>query len=165
MDSRERTPHDGMPDQDHISTRTLQDRELVLKFVCPKPHPIHKVPSYYFRMVQADSREELGSINLRVGFSSHIELYAGHAGYTVHPAHRGHKDAARSLRLLISLARDLQLDPLWITCDPDNQGSRRSCELAGAKFIEIIDVPESCIIHRNGHKQKCRYQLDLPAAD
>jgi predicted acetyltransferase len=139
-----------------FASRILEDAELVLEFVRLSPHPVHKVPTYYFRMMQAFSREKLGAINLRVGFNSHIELYAGHVGYTVHPAHRGHKYAARSLRLLISLARELRLDPLWITCDPENIASRRSCELAGARFVEIISVPETCMIHRTGHKQKCR---------
>jgi hypothetical protein len=60
-----------------------------------------------------------------------------------------------------STRRDLRLDPLCITCDPDNAASRRTCELARAVFVEIVDVPETCIIHRTGHKKKCRYWLEL----
>ena len=56
---------------------------------------------------------------------------------------------------------EFNLDPLWITCDPENIASRRTLELAGAKFVEIVDVPENCIIHRNGHPRKCRYRLSL----
>jgi tagatose 1,6-diphosphate aldolase len=153
------------PNEDHFASRTFQDGELALEFVRFAPHLVHKVPTYYFRMVQADSREELGGIDLRVGFNSHIQLYAGHVGYAVQPAHRGHKYAARSIRLLLSVARELRLDPLWITCDPENMGSRRSCELAGAKFIQTVDVPVTCVIHRSGHKQKCRYRLDLYPVD
>jgi len=54
------------------------------------------------------------------------------------------------------------LDPLWITCDPENVASQRTLELAGAEFVEIVDVPEHCIIHRKGHPRKCRYRLPLP---
>jgi tagatose 1,6-diphosphate aldolase len=143
----------------------LKHDELVLELTDFATHSIHKVPTYYFCMVNAGSGEELGAINLRVGSTSHIELYAGHVGYTVHSAHRGHRYAARSLRLLTPFASKLGLDPLWITCDPDNIPSRRSCELAGARFFEIVDVPESCVIHRNGHKQKCRYRLDIAGID
>ena len=139
----------------------LKDAELVLELANFAPHPLHKVPTYYFRMVHADSGEELGAINLRVGSTPHVELYAGHVGYGVHPAHRGHRYAARSLRLLIPVASKFGLNPLWITCDPDNIASRRSCELAGAQFVQILDVPENCVIHRHGHKQKCRYRLDI----
>jgi predicted acetyltransferase len=70
--------------------------------------------------------------------------------------------AARATRLLMpSLARKYGLNPLWLTCDPDNLASRRSCERACAKLVEIVDVPEGCIIHRSGHPGKCRYRLDL----
>jgi len=143
----------------------LKDNELVLELVDFTPHPIHKVPTYYFRMVHVDSGEELGTINLRVGSSSQVELYAGNVGYTVHPAHRGNRYAARSLQLLTSVASKLGFTPLWITCDPENIGSRRSCEVAGAQFVEIVAVPESCVIHRVGHKQKCRYRLQIGGID
>jgi predicted acetyltransferase len=119
-----------------LTSKVLQDGDLVLELLDYVPHAVYKVPTYRFRMVEAHSGEELGSINLRVGSNPHIELYAGHTGFTVHSAHRGHRYAARSLRLLIPLAPALGIDPLWITCNPDNIGSRRSCELAGAKFIE-----------------------------
>ena len=78
----------------------------------------------------------------------------------VHSPHRGHRYAARSLRLLIPLARELGIAPLWITCDPENAASRRSAERAGATLAEIIDLPPTCVIARNGHPRKCRYRLD-----
>jgi tagatose 1,6-diphosphate aldolase len=113
-------------------------------------------------MVHATTAEELGAIRLRAGWTRHIELYAGHIGYAVHEVHRGHRYASRSVRLLMPLARGLGLDPLWITCDPENAASRRSLELAGARFVEIVNVPEDCIIYKSGHPQKCRYRLALP---
>jgi predicted acetyltransferase len=112
-------------------------------------------------MVHAATAEELGGINLRIDSSPHIERYAGHIGYTVHPAHRGQRYAARSLRLIAPIARQLHINPLWITCDPENASSRRSAELAGAEFVEIVDVPANCIIHQTGHRRKCRYRLDV----
>lgn len=138
-----------------------QDNDLSLELIEVKPHPAHKVPTYFFRMVHTISTEELGSISLRTVSNPHIELYAGHIGYGVHPHHRGKHYASRAIRRLIPLARQLNLNPLWITCDPENTASRRSCELAGAEFIEIVDVPITCIIHQSGHPRKCRYRLTL----
>jgi len=149
---------------DCLAGHVLEDKDLALEFLECAEHPVHRVPAYYFRMIHARSGEEVGSINLRVASTLHIELYAGHVGYGVHPAQRGHRYAARALRLLIPLAREHGLNSLWITCDPENIASRRSCEIAGAEFVEIVDVPETCIIHRSGHKQKCRYRLDLRSA-
>jgi len=142
-----------------IEPGKLKDGELELRMAGFGPHPVHKVPAYDFRMVHAASEAELGGIRLRVGSTPHLELYAGHIGYTVHPAHRGHRYAARSVRLLVPLARRLGLDPLWITCDPDNLASRRCLELAGARFVEMVNVPADCIIHKSGHPVKCRYRL------
>jgi len=139
----------------------LRDDELVLELIGLEPHAVHKVPTYFFRMVHAESKEELGGINLRTETTSHIEFYAGHVGFGVHAAHRGHRYAARAVKLLLPVAVRLGLDPLWITCDPDNVASRRSCELAGAQFVEIVEVPANCIIHRSGHKQKCRYRIEV----
>lgn len=135
--------------------------DLCLRFVDLAPHPVHKVPAYCFQMIHRQTGEHLGDINRRIGSSPHIELYAGHIGYSVNAIHRGHRYAARSLRLLAPVARQLHFDVLWITCDPENLSSRRSAELAGAEFVEIVDVPENCIINQNGHKRKCRYRLDL----
>ena len=133
------------------------DLRLVLSDIVP--HIYHKVPTYFFRMISSPSGAEVGNINLRVGSTSHIELYAGHVGYGVHQAFRGRRYATRSVGLLVPLARRVGLDPLWVTCDPDNIASRRSLELAGAEFVEIIDVPEDCGIFQNGHPRKCRYRL------
>jgi tagatose 1,6-diphosphate aldolase len=94
-----------------------------------------------------------------VGSTPHIELYAGHIGYAVHDIHRGHRYAARSVRLLIPYARRLGIEPLWITCDPENLASRRTLEIAGAQFVEIVDVPADCIIYQSGHPRKCRYRI------
>lgn len=145
----------GMPDPG-----LLVDGDLSLELAEIALHPAHKVLTYFFRIVHKDAGEELGRINLRAETNPHIALYAGHIGYSVHPQYRGHSYAARSLRLLLPFARKLGINPIWITCNPENTASRRSCELAGAKFVEVVDVPEECIIHRDGHTRKCRYRLD-----
>jgi tagatose 1,6-diphosphate aldolase len=111
-------------------------------------------------MIHAVTAEELGTIRLRVGSTTHIERYAGHIGYAVHPPHRGHHYAARSVRLLLPFGQSLGLTPLWITCDPENLASRRTLEFAGAQFVEIVDVPADCVIFQTGHPQKCRYRLE-----
>ena len=112
-------------------------------------------------MTLVGSLEEVGRIDLRVGNTRHIVMYAGHIGYRVHPKYRGNHYAARSCRLLIPLARHHGLNPLWITANPDNYASRRSCELAGAVFVEIVDLPWDTDMYQMGDRQKCRYRLDL----
>ena len=141
-----------------------QDGDLQLELASFALDPVHKAPTYRFRMVHTATAEELGAIRLRVGSTPHIELYAGHVGYNVHEPHRGHRYAVRSLLLLIPFARRLGLNPLWITCDPENSASRRCLEIAGTHFVEVVNVPEDCVIHQSGHPQKCRYRLTVGSA-
>jgi predicted acetyltransferase len=138
----------------------LRHGDLELRFSDFSVHSFHRVPAYSFRMLSQYSGQELGTINLRIGATTHIEQYAGHIGYGVHPAHRGHHYAARSVVLLLPLARRCGIDPVWITCDPENIASRKTLEIAGAEFVEIVDVPPNCGIRRFGGKmRKCRYRL------
>jgi hypothetical protein len=58
------------------------------------PHPVHKVPTYFFRMVHATSGAPMGTINLRIGNNAHLQLYAGHVGYFVDVAHQGNRYAS-----------------------------------------------------------------------
>jgi predicted acetyltransferase len=148
-------------DLGRLSELIVLDEDLMLEPGELTPHPIHKVPTCFLRMVHARSRAPMGSINLRIGNSAHLQLYAGHVGYFVDEAYRGNRYASRALRLLMPMARELGLDPLWVTCDPENIASRRTCELAGARLVEIVDVSEACIIRRSGHPRKCRYLLEL----
>jgi predicted acetyltransferase len=137
----------------------LRDHELTLAFISFSPHQFHDVPAYHFRMVHAETAEEMGQINLRAETNHIIERYAGHIGYSVHEARRGHHYAARAVRLLMPFARQIGINPLWITCDPDNAASRRTCEIADAEFIEIVDLPPEYPGHALGQRQKCRYRL------
>ena len=116
------------------------------------------VPAYRFAMSVGD--QNVGRIELRLGTTDFMVRFGGQVGYSVAQGYRGHRYAARSLRLLVPLARRHGFSALWITCDPQNLASRRSCEIAGAQFVEIVDLPEDCDMYRRGDRQKCRYRLD-----
>ena len=146
-----------------IEPGKLQDRELLLaldRYLKIDPEPEREgAPTYYFNMVREGSSIVVGSISLRIGNPDRLVLYRGHIGYSVKPEYRGHHFAARSVRLLIPLAAVHKLNPIWITCDPDNFASRRTCELVGAEFVEIIDIPPEEDLYHGGIRQKCRYRL------
>jgi arginase family enzyme/predicted acetyltransferase len=137
------------------------DLELVLAERLPANPSRKHVPVYKFKMVPVDGGEAFGQIDLRIGNPFHLVLYGGHIGYGVGPAHRGHHYAARACRLLMPLARRHGLHTLWITCNPENSASRRTCELAGAEFVEIADLPPESDMYERGERRKCRYRLDL----
>lgn len=138
----------------------LSDGELELVLVERRPGDLSRayVPSYIFELRVDGVRA--GDIDFRAGKTLDIEQYGGHFGYEVEPAFRGHHYAERAVRLLLPLARSHGLRTIWITCNPDNFASRRTCERLGAEFVEIVDMPHIDRYADSG-REKCRYRLDL----
>ena len=135
------------------------------------PDPLMgRVPQYHFWMRLREPFATipgsapirvLGGIGLRVGSTPAVERYYGHLGYHVFPPARGRHYAERACRLLLPLARLHGVNPLWITCNPDNLASRTTCERLGAVFEEVVPVPQSDPLYLRGEHYKCRYRLTL----
>jgi tagatose 1,6-diphosphate aldolase len=139
----------------------LADAELELVLISREPgDPLRsRVPAYNFEMRVGGER--VGTISLRLGHTEFIEKYAGHIGYGVDLAHRGHHYAARACKLLFPIAKQHGFHVLWITCNPENVASRRTCERAGGQLIDIVDLPPDTEMYREGERQKCRYRVVL----
>ena len=122
------------------------------------------VPAYHFWMRIIDAYPAVrmaGGIGLRIGATPEIELYSGNIGYHVYPPARGQHYAERACRLLLPLAKRHGMEMLWITCNPDNIASRRTCERLGAKLVDIIPIPLEHPFRKRGETAKCRYLIDL----
>jgi predicted acetyltransferase len=119
------------------------------------------VPEYRFEIRLTGEPEPIGRVSLRVGNTRHLVLYGGHIGYGVDEAYRGHRYAAKACNLIRQVALDYGFKTLWITCNPDNRASRRTCEILDCEFIEIVDLPENTDMYQEGERQKCRYRWDL----
>jgi len=135
------------------------DLRLVLKERAPGDPERGWAPAYRFAIEVEGAA--VGSIELRLGATDFMVRFAGQVAYEVLAPHRGHRHAARALSLLPPLARAHGFDALWITCNPDNHASRRTCELAGAELVEIVDLPTDCDMYAEGERSKCRYRLAL----
>jgi tagatose 1,6-diphosphate aldolase len=144
----------------------LVDGELELILVATKhADPVKGwVPAYSFEMRDRERNASVGNVALRIGEAQTLVLYAGHVAYNVVPEARGRRFAARSLRLLLPLARRHGLKQIWITMNPDNHASRRSAEIAGAEFVETVDLPETNDMYADGDRQKMRYRLIVDAS-
>jgi len=123
-----------------------------------------KIPSYHFWMRLNGENPPIriaGGIGLRIGDTANLRNYIGHVGYNVYPPARGRHLAERATRLLFPLARQHGLQTLWITCNPDNIASKRTCERLGARYVNTVDVPPDNELHARGEVRKCRYRIDL----
>ncbi|MCY3772732.1 MAG: GNAT family N-acetyltransferase [Gemmatimonadetes bacterium] len=147
------------------------DLRLLLRRTLPGDARQGIVPEYIFDMVRMDGLDcpdsmdrpasVMGRLSLRIGHTEHIEMYAGHVGYSVDPPFRGRRLAARSCLLILPLARAHGINPLWITCNPENTASRKTCEIIGSTLIETVPIPPSDPLYRWDTKWKCRYRVDL----
>jgi len=102
-----------------------------------------------------------GSIGVRIGNTPEIELYSGHIGYHVYPTARGRHFAERACRLVVPIMKFHGLSPVWITCNPDNLASRRTCERLGTRYVDTVDLPFTHAFYARGERQKCRYRWDI----
>jgi predicted acetyltransferase len=136
------------------------DLELVLVERKPVSDPDSGIPGYSFLMRNPASGAEMGRIKLRAGYTENIRLYRGNIGFTVFEAFRGHRYSARSCGLLAPLIKSLDLDPIWLTCNVDNPGSRKIIESIGAEYVDTTVIPDGSALIRyypEGARRKLRF--------
>ncbi len=117
------------------------------------------VPAYYFDVCLMNGTP-VGFCDLRIGHNEKLYI-GGNIGYTVHEPYRGHRYAAKACQLLFRLAKKHGLDYLYITCDPANAASERTCMLAGGTFVEETDIPEDNEMYAEGKRRVKVFQFDL----
>jgi predicted acetyltransferase len=78
-----------------------------------------------------DGVQYLGRIAVRHRLSPSLRRAGGHIGYDVPPSARRRGHATAMLRSVLPVAHALGLDPVLLTCDPANLGSRTVIERNG----------------------------------
>lgn len=145
-----------------LDTSDLKTEEISLRLDHTFPgDPVKKwVPAYYFDILD-HSGQKLGFCDLRIGHNEGL-YYGGNIGYTVDEPYRGHHYAAKACKLLFKLARRHELGYLFITTQPTNLPSRRTCELLGGELLEIAELPADNDMRVNdGHTHECIYRFEL----
>jgi predicted acetyltransferase len=117
-----------------------------------------EVPRLPSRLFWLDDGEFCGVINLRFVAGSDLlpDYVSGHIGYAVVPWKQLRGYATRALALMLPVAREVGLRRVEITCDHDNEPSRRVIENNGGVFVATRPVP--------GGPEKLVFRIDLAAA-
>ncbi len=144
-----------------LDTDFLQNGEiqLVLEKTVNGDTERNWVPAYHFAICDLNGTK-IGMCDLRVGYNDNL-YFGGHIGYTVFPEYRGNHYAGKACLLLFQLARKHGMEYLYITCNPDNYASKKTCEYAGGSLLETAVLPEGNDMRDNGALEKCIYEFDL----
>jgi predicted acetyltransferase len=105
-------------------TRQLRDQALP-----DTPRPAGHVPCSTLWWVSGDGY--LGRLAIRHRLTRRLLDYGGHIGYDVRPAARRRGHATAMLASALPVTRSLGIDPVLVTCDEDNTGSRKVIEANG----------------------------------
>ncbi|HLU22698.1 MAG TPA: GNAT family N-acetyltransferase [Bacillaceae bacterium] len=137
----------------------IKGEEIDLHLVKTVPGNKEKnwVPAYQFNISLPGLLKPIGKIDIRIGYNENL-YYGGHIGYSVNEDYRGNYYAAKAVLLLRKVAKAHKMEKLFITCNPDNIASRKTCEYVGANLLEIVDVPEDNDMYQRGEKEKCIYE-------
>ena len=140
----------------------LTDGEIDLKIIEKIPSNEEKayVPAYKYRITLHDSDDSIGTIDFRVGYNENL-YYVGNIGYAIKEANRGNKYASKACKIIKIVAITHGMNRIIITCNPENFPSRRTCEKAGLKLKEIVELPSYTQLYQEGERQVCIYEWSL----
>ena len=91
--------------------------------------PPGHVPCTTWWWVEGDTY--LGRIALRHQLNANLLEVGGHIGYDVRPTARRRGHATAMLGAVLPIAHSMGIDPVLVTCDNDNEPSRRTIEHYG----------------------------------
>ena len=144
-----------------LDTAFLRNEEiqLILEKTVDGDEERNWVPAYHFSISNLDGTK-MGVCDLRIGYNDNL-YFGGHIGYRIFPEYRGNHYAGKACLLLFHLARKHNMKYSYITCNPDNFASRKTCEYASGKLLEIVELPEGNDMRDDGEFEKCIYEFTL----
>ncbi len=102
----------------------------------------------FFWITDGDPEEVIGFLAIRHTLNDFLLEEGGHIGYSVRPSRRGEGHATRALALALDRAAELGIDRVLVTCDDDNEPSRRTIERNGG-------------VYEDTRNRKMRHWIDL----
>lgn len=92
--------------------------------------------TYFWIAADAGAADDdlVGFLHLRHTLNAWLLEQGGHIGYSVRPGARRRGHAVRALALGVQAAGRLGIERVLVTCDHDNEASRRTIEAGGGRL-------------------------------
>lgn len=126
---------------DWLEANTLAEQGLNL--------PAGYVPAIQYVSFDTTGKA-LGFLHLRLRLSEQLREEGGHIGYSIRPSQRRKGYAKYQLRAGLKEAASKQLDRVLVTCDSDNEGSRRTILSCGGRLEDCRNGVERYWITTQG---------------
>ena len=139
----------GLRNAEKIKTWIEHCRLMENKETVPNPD---WVEAEQYMLVKKGEHRILGMINFRHYLNDYLMKIGGHLGYEVRPSERGKGYAKTMLLLCLEKCREYDLDKALVTCDDDNEASKRTILACGGVFDGIT---------KDGSKNVERYWITL----
>ena len=127
------------------------------KALTEKMYGENNVPSDVFLAVRESDNRVVGIIDCRYVLSDFLLKYGGTTGYTVRRDERRKGYAAEMLRQVCGIAREHGAERVLVTCDRENEASRRTILRCGGVLEN--EVPDDVGMGWSGTLQ--RYWIEL----
>ena len=130
---------------------------------------VEDIPAFYsslqvrqlvYQVMLREHNIVVGNCELRVGENLGT-LYAGNIWYEIFPAYRGNHYAQKACLLLFSVARNMGMEKLLISCLPDNIASQKTCLRLSPTDSAQIPLPPWHDLYSEKHRSVMQFAFRL----
>lgn len=115
----------------------------------PSTIPEGRVQLTQYMLLREEDQKIVGMINIRHYLNAYLERYGGHIGASIAPSERNKGYATQMLKMALSKCRGIGIDKVLVTCNSDNEGSRRLILKNGGIYESVVyDTDEGVYVER-----------------
>jgi len=118
------------------------------------------IPLYYYAIYLNSIFSTIGKISIRIGHNEHAYIN-GNIGYEIDEPFRGNGYAKMAVMMTYPIARYHGMTHLIISCDEDNDASKRVINKLGGVYLETIFPPKSYVFYYEGISKQSIYRMDI----
>lgn len=123
--------------------------EFVGKLEKKETTPAHLTPAYAFILVDTITHSVIGMCDFRLElFNDYLLNFGGNIGYSIHPQYRQKGYGTLQLKLLLNEIKTLGFNKILVTCDANNEGSRKIIENNSGQFESIVTEDDNNKLRR-----------------